>query len=231
MYFGLNGGWLLLMIVSAGIGLLAQNYINSTFRKWSKVPLETGATGAQVARAVLDGNGLTNVEIRKIGGSLTDNYDPRSKVLSLSEAVYDNATVAAAGVAAHESGHAIQDAKGYVWGAVRGALVPVAQFGSSSAIWLIIIGLGLRAFSYGTWLVWLGVAFYAGAVLFQLVTLPVEIDASRRAIGSLRTSGAFSENQVGGAREVLTAAAYTYVAGALVAVLSLLFYIGLARRN
>lgn len=240
-FYGFNGAWLLLLVVSIGIGLITQNYIRSTFRKWSRVPLSTGATGAQVARDVLDGaaanaevtlgaeraNGLRQVAIQAIGGNLSDNYDPRTKQLNLSQGVFAESSVAAAGVAAHEAGHAIQDAEGYVWNSVRTALVPVARFGSSSAIWLIIIGIFLRL----TPLAWIGVAFYAGAVLFQLVTLPVEIDASRRAMVALRASGSMPENQLTGAREVLTAAAYTYVAGALVALLYLFYYIGLARRS
>ena len=232
MFYGLNSGWLLLMIVSTVIGLATQGYINSTFRKWSRVPLETGMSGAQVARQILDTNGLTNVGIKTIGGQLTDNYDPRSKVLSLSEPVYGTASVAAAGVAAHESGHAIQDAKGYVWGAVRSSLVPVASFGSNAAWVLIFIGLFLRALgSFGYYMVLLGILLYAAAVLFQLVTLPVEFDASRRAVASLQASGQYTPQQLTGVRQVLTAAGLTYVAGALIAILQLLYLIGLSRRN
>ena len=190
MFVGLNPSWILLMIVSTIIGLITQNYIKSTFRKWGRVPLETGMSGAQVARQILDSNGLTDVGIKTIGGQLTDNYDPRSRVLSLSEPVYGTSSVAAAGVAAHEAGHAIQDAKHYVWGGVRGALVPVASFGSRAAWILIVIGLVLGAASaFGQGMVYLGIALYAAAVLFQLVTLPVEFDASRRAVASLEATG------------------------------------------
>ena len=232
MFYGLNSGWLLLMIVSTVIGLATQGYINSTFRKWSRVPLESGKSGAQVAREILDSNGLTNVGIQTIGGQLTDNYDPRSKVLSLSQPVYGTASVSAAGVAAHESGHAIQDAKGYVWGAVRSSLVPVASFGSNAAWVLIFIGLFLRAAgSFGQTLMLLGILLYAAAVLFQLVTLPVEFDASRRAVVALQATGQYSAEQLTGVRQVLTAAGLTYVAGALIAILQLLYLIGLSRRN
>lgn len=223
----LNTQWLLLIVVSTVLGLATQGYINSTYRKWSRVPLASGSSGAQIARAILDSNGLGSVAVQAIPGNLTDNYDPRNKTLSLSEGVYSTPSVAAAGVAAHEAGHAIQDAKGYVWGSVRSALVPVAQFGSMSAFWLIIIGVWIN-FSA---LAWLGVAFYAGAVLFQVVTLPVEFDASRRAIASLQASGTMSTEQVAGARQVLTAAALTYVAGALIAALQLLYFVGLARND
>lgn len=245
MYYGFSGSWILLLIVTSIIGFASQGYINSTFKKWSMVPLDNGATGAQIAAAVLAGgatevaihrgeqaaSGLRAVAIQPVGGQLTDNYDPRSKTLNLSQQVYGSSSVAAAGVAAHEAGHAIQDADGYVWNGVRSALVPVAQFGSASAFWFIIIGIFMRALPIGFYMVWIGVVFYAAAVLFQLVTLPVEINASKRAIAALQSGGALPPHQITGAKEVLTAAAFTYVAGALVAVLQLLYFIGLARRN
>lgn len=219
--------WLLLMIVSTVIGFATQGYINSSFRKWSAVPLDSGRTGAQVARAILDANGLHSVQIQPVGGSLSDHYDPRTKTLGLSQAVHDVPSVAAAGVAAHEAGHAVQDAQRYVWGTVRSALVPVVNIGSGASMWLIFGGLIFQV----TQLIWLGILFYAGAVLFQLVTLPVEFDASRRALGALNTTGVMSTQQVAGARQVLTAAALTYVAAALVAILQLLYLVGLARRD
>ncbi len=165
-----------------------------------------GLTGAQVAQAILVGNGLAGsgatvtsqtgqvgVRVQPIGGALTDNYDPRDKTLNLSEGVYGTSSVAAAGVAAHEAGHAVQDASGYVWGRVRSLLVPAASFGSQAAWILILVGAFLGAASgLGRSVVVLGLAFYACAVLFQLVTLPVEFDASRRAMGSLEASGALT---------------------------------------
>jgi len=217
--------WLALMAISAVIGLLTQGYINRSFRKWSQVPSSTGMTGAQVARRVLDANGLPQVPIQAVGGNLTDHYDPRSKTLGLSSPVFGEASVAAAGVAAHEAGHAVQDAQGYVWGAIRTSLVPVVNIGSSFAWPAIFLGIFLRF----SGLIWVGIAFYAGAVLFQLVTLPVEFDASRRALASLETTGAIAPDQVVGARQVLTAAALTYVGAALISVLQLLYFIGLAR--
>ncbi len=219
--------YLLLMAVSVVLGLATQGYINSTFRKWSKVPLDSGLSGAQVARRVLDADGLTGVEIVRVGGNLSDHYDPRSKRLALSDGVYGQPSVAAAGVAAHEAGHAIQDAKRYFWGGVRTALVPVVNFGSSAAGVLILMGLFIGI----TGLVWLGVLAYASAVLFQLVTLPVEIDASRRAVARLELSGVMGPMQLAGARQVLFAAALTYVAAALVSIMNLVYYMGLARRD
>lgn len=219
--------WLLLMLVSTVIGMVTQGYINRSFRRWSNVPLTSGRSGAQVAEAILRSNGLTDVSIRPVPGNLSDHYDPRNKTLGLSAGVHDVPSVAAAGVAAHEAGHAIQHAQRYVWGSVRTALVPVVNFGSQASWWFILIGFFTGAAGF----IWVGVAFYAAAVLFQVITLPVEFDASRRALASLSTSGVMSPEQVSGARQVLTAAALTYVAAALIAALQLLYFIGLARRD
>ncbi|HSK47956.1 MAG TPA: zinc metallopeptidase [Coriobacteriia bacterium] len=219
--------WLMVILVSTGIGFATQGYINSTFRKWSQVPIGTGLSGAEVARRVLDANGLQNVPVQAVAGNLTDHYDPRSRTLALSASVYGQPTVAAAGVAAHEAGHAIQHSQNYVWGSVRTAIVPAVNIGSKFAFPAILLGVWLQLAS----LAWIGVLFYAGAVLFQVVTLPVEFDASKRALGALSTSGAMSPEQVAGARQVLTAAALTYVGAALISVIQLLYFIGLARRS
>ncbi len=213
------------MVVSTILGLVTQSYVKSTYRKWSRVPLATGMSGAQVARRILDSQGLSRVDITQVGGSLTDNYDPRVRRLALSQDVYATQSVAAAGVAAHESGHALQHAQGYVWGSIRSALVPVASFGSMASWVLILVGIVIQAGG----LIYLGVIFYAAAVLFQIVTLPVEFDASRRALAQLETVGGLPSEQVAGARQVLTAAALTYVAAALIAALQLLYYLMLAR--
>lgn len=229
-YFG--PGWILLMVVSTVLGLITQGYVKSTYGKWSRVPLMSNQSGAQVARRILDAEGLASVPIGQVPGSLSDHYDPRKKTLNLSQAVYQGTSVASAGVAAHEAGHAMQDAQGYTFGRIRSALVPVANFGSMAS-WVLIaigfvIGIGTSA---GSGLIWLGVIFFAAAVLFQFVTLPVEFDASRRALAQLESVGGLPSEQVAGARTVLTAAALTYVAAALIAALQLLYYIGLARRN
>lgn len=224
---GFSPSWIALMVVSVVLGLATQGYINSSFRKWNKVPVSSGMTGAQVAQTILTAYGLSDVAVRPIAGNLSDNYDPRSKVLSLSENVFGVASVAAAGVAAHEAGHAVQDAKHYVWGNVRSALVPVANIGSRVSWVLIFAGLFIQL----SGLVWLGITFYAFAVLFQVVTLPVEFDASKRALGALEASSMLDAQQLAGARQVLTAAALTYVAAALISALQLLYYIGLGRRD
>lgn len=219
--------WILLMVVSTVLGLATQGYIKSSFRKWGNVQTRSGMTGAEVARKILDTNGLHTVAIQQVAGNLSDHYDPRNKTLGLSSGVFGEMSVAAAGVAAHEAGHAVQDAQGYVWGKVRSAMVPVVNFGSSATWILIMAGFIFRQPS----LIWLGVIFYAGAVLFQIVTLPVEFDASRRAMVSLESTGALDVGQLAGARQVLTAAALTYIAAALIAALQLLYFIGLARRD
>jgi Zn-dependent membrane protease YugP len=219
--------WIVLMIVSAGIGLITQGYITSTFRKWSRVPLDSGMSGAEVARRILDSNGLGDVPITQVSGQLSDHYDPRNRTLGLSSAVFSQPTVASAGVAAHEAGHAIQHAERYAFGGIRTALVPIANFGSQAALPLIILGLWIGA----TGLFWLGIVAYGGAVLFQLITLPVEFDASRRALDRLTVSGTMGPQQVAGARQVLTAAALTYVGAALISILQLLYFVGLGRRD
>lgn len=225
MFF--NSGWILLMVVSTVIGLVTQGYISSTFRRWSRVPMPTGASGAEVARRILDANGLNSVPVTAVAGSLTDHYDPRSRTLALSSPVYGESSVAAAGVAAHESGHAIQHAQGYVFGNLRTALVPLANIGSQAAFPLIIFGAWINALG----LIWIGIIAFSAAVLFQVVTLPVEFDASRRAIASLESSGTMGPEQLVGARRVLTAAALTYVGATLVSVLQLIYLLGFARRD
>jgi len=230
--YGFNPAWIAIMVISLILGLATQGYINRAFRKWSRVPLNSGMTGAQVAQRVLAANGVQSLEIRPVGGNLSDNYDPRTKVLNLSQGVYGASSVAAAGVAAHEAGHAVQDANHYAWGTIRSALVPAANLGSKMSWIMIFAGIVfLAGTTLGYWVVWLGIAFFALAVLFQLVTLPVEFDASRRALATLESSGTLDPTQLSGAREVLTAAALTYVAAALIASLQLLYFIGLGSRR
>jgi Zn-dependent membrane protease YugP len=203
------------------IGLGVQWWLKKTFAQYSQVPVATGLAGAQVARTILDQNGLSEVPVQQTGGSLTDHYDPRKKALFLSEPVYGPASVAAAAVAAHETGHALQDSRGYAPLKLRSAMFPVVAFASSTWIWLLLIGALLGALN----LVALALLVYAVAVLFHIVTLPVEFNASRRAAGQLRELGlvtAGAEQQ--GVQKVLTAAALTYVAGALAALTQLLYY-------
>ena len=236
-----------IMVVGMVLGGLTQLYIKTTFKKYSKKSLSRPATGAQVAENTLRKSclpisnpsghvsasafGKRPVTIaRSTHGKLSDHFDPRSNTVALSEVVYDKSNIAAAAVAAHEVGHAIQTAEAYLPGRLRSALVPVANFGSSMSIWLILAGLFFfSGTALGANLMWAGVALFGAAVLFQLVTLPVEFDASRRAMNLLRETGTLSAAELPGARKVLTAAALTYVAAALVAVMQLIYWIGLAR--
>ena len=203
-------------------GLAVQWWLKRTFARYSEVPVSTGLTGAQVARAILDRNGLTDVPVElSPGGALSDHYDPRKKALFLSEPVYTPTTVAAAAVAAHETGHALQDSRGYVPLKVRSAMFPAVAFASNAWIWLLVIGALLQTLG----LIALALVLYAVAVAFHIVTLPVEFNASRRAGGQLRELGLVGGGgeQVG-VQRVLSAAALTYVAGALAAVTQLLYY-------
>jgi Zn-dependent membrane protease YugP len=215
------------MIFAIVLGLVTQGYVNRAFKRWSRVALATQRTGAQVARIMLDSEGLNDVRIEQVAGNLSDHFDPRSNVLRLSPAVYGEATVAAAGVAAHEAGHAVQHARGFLAARIRSALVPAANLGSNGAWVLIILGLitGVAGIA------WLGILLFAMAVLFQVVTLPVEFDASKRALASLSTTGMLPPEQVAGARNVLTAAALTYVAATLISVMQLFYWIGAVGRD
>lgn len=223
MFF--SSGYLILMIVGLILGLGTQAWIRGSYRKWSQVPLATGRSGAEVARAMLDSNGLSAVAIRMIGGTLSDNYDPRTRVLNLSQAVYEGRSVASAGVAAHEAGHAVQHAVAYAPAAARQALVPIANIGSQISWLLIMAGFWLGALQ----LVTIGAWVFGGAVLFQIVTLPVELDASHRAVETL--SSGLPPEQAAGARAVLNAAAMTYIAAALVAIMQFVYFLGLGRRD
>lgn len=203
------------------LGMWAQYRVKSNFKKYSKVGTSRNITGQQVARNLLDANGLYDVAIEETQGTLTDHYDPRSKTLRLSPGVYRSTSIAAAGVAAHEMGHALQDANNYFPLNIRSALVPAAQFGSRFYIWPIIGGLLLNM----TQLAWLGVILLGATVLFSLITLPVEFDASRRAKKLLVNNGLLFDDEVRGVNKVLDAAALTYVAGAVASLGTLLYYV------
>lgn len=203
------------------LGLYARSRVKSNFNKYAKVRTMRNVTGAEVARQLLDAQGLYDVAIEETQGFLSDHYDPRSKVLRLSPDVYRTPSVAAAGVAAHEMGHALQDAGGYFPLQIRSALVPAAQFGSSFAPWLFIGGFLLNF----TGLAWVGVIMFAAAVLFTIITLPVEFDASNRAKQLLVSNGVLIGDEVEGVNKVLDAAAWTYVAAAVSAIGTLLYYV------
>ena len=203
-------------------GLVVQWWLKKTFAKYSEVPVSAGMNGAQVARTILDRNGLSHVPVEMSpGGALSDHYDPRKKALFLSEPVYAPATIAAAAVAAHETGHALQDSRDYVPLKLRSTMFPVVAFASNAWIWLLLIG----AFMQALGLVAIALLLYGVAVLFHIVTLPVEFNASRRAAGQLRELGIVGVGaEAAGVNSVLKAAALTYVAGALAAITQLLYY-------
>ena len=242
MLFG-NMYYIIIMVIAMAIGGLAQLGISAANRRYSKIPLANGMTGAQVAARILQSNNIASsgervgrgaVGIQQVSGALTDHYDPSTGIVSLSDPVYGASTVAAAAVAAHECGHAIQDAHGYVFGRIRTAMVPAVNFSSRFSMILIFGGfiLGLAPKSLGYYALWAGIILYSAAVLFQVVTLPVEIDASRRAMGQLRDLAILGPDELSGGRSMLTAAAMTYVAAALVSILYLAFYIFMgSRRN
>lgn len=218
-YYGWFDPTYFLVIIGAVICMIASARVNSTYNKYSRYRSMSGMTGAQAAERILHSAGIYDVTVRHVSGRLTDHYDPRNKTLNLSDSVYGSASVAAVGVAAHECGHAIQHQKNYAPLTIRSAIVPVANFGSMLSWPLIILGL---IFGSGSFLVNLGILFFSFAVLFQLVTLPVEFNASRRAVTILGETGILGQEELGYTKKVLRAAALTYVASAAAAILQLL---------
>ena len=213
--------YLLFVIPGFILALAAQGYVSASFRRWGRVPLATGLSGAEVADALLRHAGVRDVAIEETSGFLSDHYDPSSKVLRLSPAVYRGRSVSAAGVAAHESGHAVQHARNYGLMPVRQALVTPARIGSQLGFWAIILGLALHAFG----LAWLGVALFGCILLFELVTLPIELNASSRARALLVEGGLIGPADEEGVRRVLRAAAFTYVAALISTALQLLYFV------
>jgi uncharacterized protein len=239
-FLGMNSAYIAMVVVSLLLGICTQAFISRSYSKYSHRDNRTGMTGAQIARRMLDDNGMSDVPVECVAGTLSDHFDPRGPVVRLSEGVYGSASVSAMAVACHECGHAVQHARGYAPMRVRTALVPVANFGSTLWIWLLLIGLFLNA----TGLIWVGIALFSFSVLFHLVTLPVEFNASRRGMDYIRGDAAAGQVEIsrgvgavlpdsvaGGARRVLTAAALTYVASALTSLMQLFYYIGIARNR
>lgn len=222
--FTTNPIYWLILGVGLVLSLWASARVKSTFARYAQVRSRAGVTGAQVARAILQANGIHDVTVEPVPGTLTDHYDPSSKTLRLSEPVYHQDSVAALGVAAHEVGHAIQHATRYGALQFRSAWVPVAGIGSGLGEILILIGLGMAAVSGSTLLAWIGLALFATTTVFTLVTLPVEFDASRRALATLQQSRVLDSDELEGARSVLNAAALTYVAAAAASLMQLLYW-------
>ena len=213
----------ILVLPALAFALWAQHRVRSTYERWAQVRAANGMTGRQMAQAIMSRNGVADVRIEAVPGELSDHYDPRSKTVSLSQPIYAGDSVAAIAVAAHEVGHVLQDHTRYMPLALRANIVPLANFGSTLAFPLFFIGLifGHRL-GFGGVLMDVGILLFAAAVLFHVVTLPVEFDASRRALAQLTESGAVAPQEVAGARAVLDAAALTYVAAAAMAALQLI---------
>jgi len=215
-----------LLLVTFVLALIAQFRVKGTFKKYSKQLTESKVTGAQAAQEILQREGLSFVQIERVDGELTDHFDPRSNTVRLSDSVYDAPTVAAVGVAAHEVGHAIQHNHGYVPIKIRSAILPAASFGSKAAFPLILIGFFLGTFG----LVHLGIILYAAVALFQIVTLPVEFNASSRALYALENNAILTSDELRGSKKVLSAAAMTYVAALAVTLIQLVRFIAMSRR-
>lgn len=229
-YYGIDITYIVLVLPTILLGLWAQSRVQSTYARYSKVRASRNITADQVARMILDMNGLRNIPIQRIPGSLTDHYDPKSQVVRLSDSVYGSPSIAAIGVAAHEVGHAVQHAVGYAPMRVRSAIVSVTNIGSTLSMPLILIGLVLNSSGLAT----TGVALFSLVAIFQLVTLPVEFNASRRALETLESRDILSRQELDGAKSVLTAAALTYVAAlvqSLAQLLRLLILVNGSRRR
>ncbi len=230
--FYLDWSYFVLILPAVFFSLWASSRVNSAFKTYSQMGIRSGMTGLDAARLILQANGLSRVRIERINGDLTDHYDPKTNVIRLSASVYDGATPAAVGVAAHECGHAVQHAVGYLPIRIRTAIVPITNFGSRISIPLIILGILCSGFSASMiYLAYFGVACFSLCALFQLITLPTEYNASRRAVSALVNCGRLSPEELKGARKVLNAAALTYVAALAVSVMQLLNLLLRVRRN
>ena len=228
-FYGFDWTYIVLILPCFILSMICQIKVKSNFSKYSNVPNRRGMTGAQAAQYVLNQYGVTGVRIEPTSGSLTDHFDPITNVIRLSESVYNVASVAAVGVACHEAGHAVQHATGYVPNKIRGAIVPAARIGSNLGWILFLIGLFLP--TQYSFVLWLGIIFFSLSVLFTVVTLPVEFDASRRALKCIRDTNLLATDEYEGTKKVLQAAAMTYVAAAATALLQLLRLIIIANRR
>ena len=227
-YYGFDPYYLLLILPAFIISLIAQFKVKSTFAKYSKMNSARHLTGAQAAESVLRAHGVYNVSIERVGGNLTDHFDPKANVIRLSDSVYGSTSVAAIGVAAHEAGHAVQYAEKYAPITIRNKLVPIVNFGSSVSWFALLLGIILSF----DWLVFVGIGLFSFATLFQLITLPVELNASNRAMNTIRGQMLLAdEDETKGARKVLTAAAMTYVAAVVMSIAQLLRLLALFGRR
>lgn len=220
--------WFIVIVVMI-LSLVIQGVLNSRFNKYSKVPSFNGMTGADVARKMLADNGIRDVTVQSVSGRLTDHYNPQDKTVNLSEGVYASASIAACAVAAHETGHAIQDACGYGPLRLRSALVPIVTFANNTVQWVLLAGVLLINLFPG--ILWAGIILFAATVFFSFITLPVEINASQRAVEWLDRTGITNYETTPMAKDALKWAAYTYVIAAIGSLATLLYYIGIANRR
>ena len=221
--YGFDWSYIVLVLPCIILSMWASSSVNSTFKRYSQKFSSRRITGAQAAQRVLSHNGVTGVRIERVSGNLTDHYDPRTNVIRLSDSVYDSTSVAAIGVAAHEAGHAVQYARHYAPIKLRAAIIPITNIGSKLAMPLILLGIVLSFMgSFSTTLIYLGIASFGLSLVFQIVTLPVEFNASRRAMRAIDDAGILTTEEQRGARKTLTAAAMTYVAATAVALAQLL---------
>lgn len=226
------GGYYVLIGAIMLVSWLVQNRLQSKFKKYSQVQLSNGMSGREIAEKMLSDNGITDVKVISTPGQLTDHYDPRNKTVNLSEAVYDHRSAAAAAVAAHECGHALQHAQAYQWLTLRSQLVPFVNYSSRFSQWLIIGGLvlmGTQMLGFGQIILWVGILFFAMGTLFSFVTLPVEYDASNRALAWLKEDNIIQSQEYEGAKDALKWAARTYVVAALGSLAMLLYWVSRAR--
>lgn len=231
-YYGIDWTYIVLVLPAVIFSLIASANVNSTFKKYSRVYNSRRLTGADAARRILDSNGLQHIRIERISGNLSDHFDPRSNVIRLSQAVYDGATAAAVGVAAHECGHAIQHAVGYLPIKLRSAIIPITNIGSKLAFPMILLGIVLTAWSQQALMIaYIGVALFGLSLVFQLVTLPTEFNASRRALKTIDNMGLLSGDDLKASKKVLTAAAMTYVAALAVTLMQLIRLFLIVNRN
>ncbi len=227
MYYShFYGGGYILVLIGALLCLITSGLVKGTFNKYAKVASLSQMTGSDVARAILHEKGIYDVRVERVSGSLTDNFNPATKVVNLSESVFDSTSIAAISVAAHECGHAMQHDESYFPLTLRSKILPAANFGSKFGLWIVLAGVFI---SYFRPLIFIGVVLFAFGVLFQIVTLPVEFDASRRALATLSDMGILQEDEMTGAQKVLKSAAMTYVASAAASILSLMRLILIAQ--
>ncbi|MBO5746268.1 MAG: zinc metallopeptidase [Clostridia bacterium] len=221
--FYIDWTYIILVLPFVILSMIASSKVNSTFQKYSEIYSLRGLTGAEAARRVLENNGVTDVGIERVSGHLTDHFDPKTNVIRLSESVYDSTSVAAIGVACHEAGHAVQHAENYLPVKIRTAIVPITNIGSKLSVPLIFIGIALSYLgAVYSMIAYIGVALFGLSVVFQLVTLPTEFNASHRAVNAISNNGILTDDEISGAKKVLTAAAMTYVAALAVAVMQTL---------